>query len=230
MDIAGLQKTTLLDFPGQVACTVFLAGCNLRCPFCHNASLVIPQRQVSPVMTREELLTFLKTRRGKLDGVCITGGEPTLHRDLPELLREIKALGILTKLDTNGTRPEMLKTLLTSGLLDYVAMDIKNGPSRYRETCGSIDVLTQVQESAELLLTGTVEYEFRTTVCHPFHTPDTLRELGAWLRGARRYYLQGFVDSGDLIGQDVGPLTEEEMEALLTAVLPDIPSARIRGR
>ncbi len=230
MDIAGLQKTTLLDFPGRVGCTVFLAGCNLRCPFCHNASLVLPERRLQPRMTREELLAFLHTRRGKLDGVCITGGEPTLYRELPELLREIRSLGFLLKLDTNGTRPEMLKTLLSSGLLDYVAMDIKNGPSRYQETCGGVDVLTQVQQSAELLLTGSVEYEFRTTVCRPFHTPDTLREIGKWLRGAKQYYLQGFVDSGDLIGQAVGSLTEEEMETLLTAVLPDIPNARIRGR
>lgn len=230
MDIAGLQKTTLLDFPGQVACTVFLAECNLRCPFCHNASLVLPQRQVSPVMSLEELLSFLKTRRGKLDGVCITGGEPTLHRDLPELLREIKTLGFLLKLDTNGTRPDVLKSLMTAGLLDYVAMDIKNSPSRYRETCGGVEVLPQVQESAKLLMTGAVAYEFRTTVYHPGHTPDALREIGQWLQGAKQYHLQHFVDSGDLIGQQMRPLTDEEMEALRSAVLPYIPNTAIRGR
>lgn len=230
MDIAGLQKTTLLDFPGKVACTVFLAGCNLRCPFCHNAALVLPERTVTPVMTQETFMAFLATRQGKLDGVCITGGEPTLHRDLLELLRQIKALGFETKLDTNGTRPDALESLLSAGLVDYVAMDIKNSPSRYRQTCGGVEVLPQVQRSARLLMTGAGEYEFRTTVCRPFHTPEALREIGLWLRGAKRYFLQSFVDSGDLVGQDVGSLTEEELEALRTAVLPDIPNTKIRGR
>lgn len=230
MDIAGLQKTTLLDYPGRVACTVFLAGCDLRCPFCHNASLVLPERKTTPRMTREDLLAFLRTRRGKLDGVCVTGGEPTLYRELPELLKEIRSLGFQTKLDTNGTRPDALKTLLTGGLVDYVAMDIKNGPSRYRETCGGVDVLPQVRESAAVLMVGSVEYEFRTTVCHPFHTPDSLREIGQWLRGAKRYYLQRFVDSGDLIGRGVSQLTQEEMEALRLAVLPDIPNTHLRGQ
>jgi len=228
MEIAGLQKMTLLDYPRRIACTVFLSGCNLRCPFCHNASLVLPDRRMPPAMTREELLAFLQTRKKKLDGVCITGGEPTLYQDLPELLSAIKALGFPVKLDTNGTRPEMLAQLLDAGLVDYVAMDIKNAPSAYAATCGGIDCLSQVQESVSLLLKGSVEYEFRTTVLHPYHTPDNLAQIGRWLQGAQQYFLQAFVDSGDLIGSGTA-LTAAEMNALLDAVRPYIPNTTLRG-
>ena len=172
MEIAGLQSLTLLDYPGKVACTVFFAGCNLRCPYCHNAALVLPGLSPPP-RTEESLLDFLQSRRGKLDGVCLTGGEPTLQKDLPALIRKIRAMGFLVKLDTNGTRPEVLKALLDESLLDYVAMDIKNAPDRYAETCGA-DVLDEVEKSVALLRRGTVPYEFRTTVAHPYHTPREL--------------------------------------------------------
>lgn len=225
MEIAGLQKTTLLDYPGRIACTVFLPGCNLRCPFCHNASLVLrPQA----AMTQEELLAFLQTRQRKLDGVCVTGGEPTLHNDLPQMLEAIKALGFLVKLDTNGTRPAMLKSILDAGLADYVAMDIKNSPAKYAATCGGPDVLEVVRESVRLLETNSVDHEFRTTVLHPFHTPEDLTAIGQWLRGAPHYFIQAFVDSGDLIGSGQA-LTESEMLALLDAVKPYIPQAKLRG-
>lgn len=229
MDIAGLQKNTLLDYPGKIACTVFLAGCNLRCPFCHNPSLVLPSRAEPPAMTERELLAFLKKRRGLLEGVCITGGEPTLHRDLRELVEKITALGYPVKLDTNGTNPRMLGQLLEAGLLSYVAMDIKNAPDRYLETCGGVDILPQARESAALLLEGRVPYEFRTTVCRPFHDPQAMARIGQWLRGADRYFIQPFVDSGDLVGSGVEPIEPEGLAALLAAVRPFIPTAAIRG-
>ena len=228
MQIAGLQKLTLLDFPGRIACTVFLCGCNLRCPFCHNASLVLP-RGGTDSMTEDELMAFLQKRRGRLQGVCITGGEPTLYPDLPDLLRKIRTLGYEIKLDTNGTNPELLRDLLAEGLADYVAMDIKNSPQRYTETCGGADVLDKVRESAALLMAGSTDYEFRTTLAHPLHTAEDLAAIGQWLGGAKRYYLQQFVDSGDLIGTGLSPLTPEEMAALREAVLPYIKETTLRG-
>ena len=229
MEIDGLQKLTLLDYPEKLACTVFLSGCNLRCPFCHNASLVLPERTLPPVMTDRELLDFLKTRRGKLDGVCVTGGEPALRPELPKLLQEIRALDFLVKLDTNGTNPRMLKDLIRDGLVDYVAMDIKNSPERYRETCGGVDVLERVRESVRFLLEGHVDYAFRTTVVKPLHRMEDLQAIGIWLRGAKRYDLQQFVDSGDLIGTGLSAFTPEEMEQLRNAVLPYIPNTKLRG-
>ena len=227
MDIAGLQKLTLLDYPGKVACTVFLPGCNLRCPFCHNASLVLPGR-AAPLMTKAELLDFLRGRKGKLDGVCITGGEPTLHRDLMQLVQQIKELGLACKLDTNGTRPEVLKQLLDAKLLDYVAMDIKNSPQKYTATCGNVDVLEKVKECVRLLEESGIDHEFRTTVFHPYHTREDMTEIGGWLSGTKKYFIQQFVDSGDLIGEGQA-LSPEEMQALLEAVKPYIPSAELRG-
>ena len=227
MNISGIQKLTLLDYPGKCACTLFLAGCNLRCPFCHNASLVVGQAPAA--MTEEEFFAFLKKRRGLLDGVCVTGGEPTLRKDLPDFIRRIKEMGYLVKLDTNGSNPEMLRQLLAEKLLDYVAMDIKNCPERYAETCGGIDILPQVQESLAILKEDNVEYELRTTLCRPFHDESALEAMGKWLSGTKNYYLQNFVDSGDLIGSEVSGFTKEEMEALRNCVLPHIPTTRIRG-
>ena len=189
MKIGGLRQLSLLDFPGRVACTVFLSGCNLRCPYCHNPSLVLPSDEPE-ALSQQALLAFLDTRRGKLDGVCISGGEPTLHKELPQLLRCIRERGFLTKLDTNGTNPDMLEALAQEGLLDYAAMDIKNSPDRYAETCGGVDLLGPVKRSAALLMAGAVDYEFRTTVCAPLHTPEEMAGIGRWLKGAKRYFLQ----------------------------------------
>ena len=199
MRISGLQKLTLLDFPGHTACTVFTGGCNYRCPFCHNAELVLrPEEQ--PEIPEAEFFTLLEKRRGLLDGVAVTGGEPTLQPDLPEFLRRIRDLGYAVKLDTNGTRPDLLKRLMQEGLVQYVAMDIKNSPARYAETAGIADPqLERIRESAAFLMAGTVPYEFRTTVVQELHRPEDLTEIGRWLQGAERYFLQGFTDSGDLI-------------------------------
>ena len=227
MNISGIQKLTLLDYPGKCACTVFLALCNLRCPFCHNASLVVGQAPTA--MEEAEFFAFLKKRKGLLDGVCVTGGEPTLRKDLPDFIRRIKELGYLVKLDTNGSNPGMLRQLIEEKLVDYVAMDIKNCPDRYAVTCGGIDILPSVQESLSILRENNAEYELRTTLCKPFHDESALEAIGKWLTGTKNYYLQNFVDSGDLIGSGVSGFTKEEMEALLKCVLPYIPTTRIRG-
>ena len=199
MQISGLQKMTLLDFPGKVACTVFLNGCNFRCPYCHNAELL--DGRIEPMMSREAFLAFLKKRTGLLDGVCISGGEPTLSAGLKELAREIKAMGFSLKLDTNGSRPAVLKELAGEGLVDYVAMDIKNAPDKYALTCGlsTLD-LAPIEESIRFLLAGNVDFEFRTTVVRELHTPQDIVNMGRWLtelsggKPVPKLFLQPFVD------------------------------------
>ena len=225
--IGGLQKVTLLDFPGKVACTVFLTGCNLRCPYCHNPDLVLTKDN-GKYISEKEFFEFLLSRKGKLDGVCITGGEPTLYPSLPDLICRIREMGFLVKLDSNGTVPEILKPLLREKLLDYVAIDIKNAPSQYAETCGA-DVIEYVEKSVALLKNSNINYEFRTTVCHPFHSPKYMEEIGRWLRNAKRYYIQPFVDSGNLLGSGVSVMTKSELETLLNAVKSYIPAAELRG-
>lgn len=229
MRISGLMKLTLLDFPGHTACTVFTGGCNYRCPFCHNAELVL-RPSAQPEIPETEFFALLKKRRGLLDGVAVTGGEPTLQPDLPDFLRRIRDLGYAVKLDTNGTRPDLLRRLAEEGLVQYVAMDIKNAPGRYGETAGVEDPrLDMVRASAAFLLEGTVPYEFRTTAVRELHRPEDLREIGRWLRGAERYFIQCFADSGDLIEAGLHPCSREELELLLEAVRPFIPAAELRG-
>ena len=229
MNIQGFQKTTLLDYPGHVAATVFFGGCNFRCPFCHNASLVLPER-IEEQVSEEEFFDFLSRRTGRLDGVCISGGEPLLQKDIADFIRRIRSIGFRVKLDTNGSRPDRLAALLEEGLLDYVAMDIKNSPARYGETVGIPDFdITPIRESVELLLAGRVPYEFRTTVCAPLHTPESIREAGAFIAGAKAWFLQGFTDSGDLVGQGISALSREEHEAFLSAAKEKIPNAALRG-
>ncbi len=193
MKIQGLQKLTLLDYPGKTACTVFLGGCDLRCPYCHNAELL--DGSADALMEEDELLAFLETRRGLLDGVAVTGGEPLLRPELPELLARIRERGFAVKLDTNGTHPEALRRVVEAGLVDYAAMDVKNSPARYAETVGVPDFdLAPVRESAAFLLSGAVEYEFRTTVVRELHDEESFEEIGRWLRGAARCFLQPFAD------------------------------------
>lgn len=228
MKIAGLQKLTLLDFPERIACTVFLGGCNLRCPFCHNASLA-DLHSVDAALTEGELLSFLQSRTGLLDGVCFTGGEPTVHDGLPDLMRKVREMGFAIKLDTNGTDPERLSALLREGLLDYVAMDIKNSPARYAETCGGVECIEAVRDSVDVLRASVVDYEFRTTLCHPLHAVEDMRQIGEWIQGAPRYFLQQFVDSGNLLGSGMAPLSADEMNQMRDAVLPYVPNTQIRG-
>lgn len=227
--ISGLQKLTLLDYPGKVACTLFTKGCNMRCPFCHNA-LLVTRAAEQPLYKNEEILAFLKKRAGVLDGVCITGGEPTLMRGLGDFMSQIKELGYSVKFDTNGTNPKMLRSLIDEKLVDYVAMDIKNSPEGYAKTVGIVDFdMSPIYESTEILMSGNVDFEFRTTVAHPLHTKDDIYKIGEWLRGEENYFLQQFKDSGDIIGSDITACNGDEMMEFLSVLKSFVPNAQLRG-
>ena len=231
MTFAGIQKLTLLDYPGKTACTVFTNGCNLRCPFCHNARLVLPECQgCSSLFTEEEIRAFLKKRAGLLDGIYITGGEPLLHeKDLQEFIPYVRGLGYAVKLDTNGTRPEILEQFLQGGWIDYVAMDVKNAFTYYPETVGIADFdVTPIKESIQIIRNSGVDYEFRTTVVQEFHTVERIRELAQTIAGARRYFLQKFLDSGELISSGLSAVSLEEMQAMQDAASKFCPT-EIRG-
>lgn len=231
MKISGIQKLTLLDYPGTVACTLFTAGCNFRCPFCHNAMLVLPEQIEDASLGEDEILSFLKKRQGVLDGVAITGGEPLLHRDMPELLGKIKALGYKIKLDTNGSNPELLRSIIENRLVDRVAMDIKNAPEAYGETVGVAGLdLAPIEKSKDMLLRGDIDYEFRTTVVKGIHTEESLIGAAKWIAGAKEYYLQQFKDSGNLIlPEGLEAYDEKEMHALADAVREYVPAVQVRG-
>ena len=229
MKINGFQKLTLLDFPGHTACTIFTGGCNLRCPFCHNALLVTEEDELEEY-PEEEILAFLKKRQGILDGVAITGGEPLMQRDIRAFIEKVRALGYAVKLDTNGTFPKQLRELTDAGLLDYVAVDIKNSREKYAETTGMRELnLSGIEETVRLLLQGRVPYEFRTTVVREFHTPEDIQKIGEWIRGAERYVLQHFEDSGNLIGKNMHPVSKEEMMEMQRIVQNYVGSAEVRG-
>ena len=229
MLLRGLQKTTLLDFPGQVACTVFTGGCNFRCPFCHNASL-IENLASDERLSEENFFAFLEKRRGLTDGVCITGGEPLLQKDILPFIRRIKEMGFLVKLDTNGSYPAVLKELVRAELLDYVAMDIKNAKNAYLQTAGTEkNILPAVEESVAFLKEGHVPYEFRTTVVKGFHTEARMREIGAWLGDVPHYFIQNFSDAGEVLTGGLSGFTPSELKALCDAVLPYVPNAKVRG-
>ncbi len=213
--IAGLQKMTLLDFPGKVACTVFLAGCNYRCPFCHNAELFTGK--VPEMMSEEAFLEFLETRTGLLEGVCVSGGEPTGDPGLEQLLIRIKAMGFAVKLDTNGSRPEVLERLLENKLVDYVAMDVKNGPGQYPRTVGCDADLSAVENSLRLLIGGSVPYELRTTVVAQLHDDGSMAAMGQWLasllpgKKPAQLFLQSFVDRDTVIYGGLCAPTENDI-------------------
>jgi len=228
MNIHGLMKMTLLDFPGKVACTVFLGGCDMRCPFCHNGELLDPNAPA--IMDETELHRFLQTRKGLLDGVVFTGGEPLLRKELPTLLSSIRELGFQIKLDTNGNHPDQLKKVVEAGLVDYVAMDIKNCPDKYGVTIGipGFDI-SKILKSVEFLLSGKVDYEFRTTVVSPLHDEECMQKIGEWIKGAKRYYLQGFVDRETVPCRDLQPCSEAQMKAFLEIVRPYVKEADLRG-
>ncbi|MCI8909825.1 MAG: anaerobic ribonucleoside-triphosphate reductase activating protein [Oscillibacter sp.] len=229
MRICGLQKLSMVDFPGKLAATVFTGGCDLRCPFCHNAPLVTRAAE-QPELSRQEVLDFLRSRRGLLDGVVLSGGEPLLHPGAADFLREVRDLGFSVKLDTNGCHPAALAEILERRLVDYVAMDIKNSPEKYPQTVGVPAFnLDPVRESVRLLRGGTVDYEFRTTVVQGLHTPADMESIGRWLEGAPRYYLQRFVDSGDLVGSGCRSPEPEELRALAEAAAPWFQEVQLRG-
>ena len=232
MHIEAYQKLTLLDYPGRTAATIFTHGCNFRCPFCHNAGLVV--RPSESTIPESEILEYLEKRKKLLDGVCITGGEPLLQKDIADFIKKIKDIGYLVKLDTNGSMPDKLSELIGMGIIDYVAMDIKNSIDKYTITAGiPQDIVAKVEKSVDILLNGSIDYEFRTTVCGNLHTVEDMKSIGEWLKGAKAYYLQPFKDSGDIIaGGEKAPLYTCERahaEALLAAVKPFLPNSQIRG-
>lgn len=227
MNIQGYQKLTLLDFPGKVACTLFTGGCNLRCPFCHNASLVLTPHESQNM--EDEVLDYLTRRKGLLDGVCITGGEPLLQPDLTEFMQKIKALGLAIKLDTNGSMPQKLQALLETGLVDYVAMDIKSSPEGYSRATGCEIDASLFEESVKLLKECGIPHEFRTTAVKGIHTAEDFFKISQWI-GDEPYFIQGFVDSGNLIGEGCGAFSESESQELLTLVKQHTPAAKLRGQ
>ncbi len=229
MQFSGFQKLTLLDYPEKTACTLFTAGCNFRCPFCHNASLVT-HIDNNHFYSEEEILAYLKKRTGVLDGVCITGGEPLMHKDLPEFIKKVKELGFLVKLDTNGSYPERLAALIDSGDIDYVAMDIKNCKEKYLLTadCSEEDLLN-VEKSVKLLLQKKIDFEFRTTVVNEYHTVEDIKKISEWIMGADKYFLQNFIDSGDLIKNNLSAVNCETLEVMRCQAQDMIPKVEIRG-
>ena len=228
MNINGLQKLTLLDYPGKVACTVFLAGCNLRCPFCHNSELL--DGTAETVMDDAGLLDFLRKRRGMLDGVAFTGGEPLLRPELPELMQRVRDLGYAVKLDTNGLFPDALSRVLERKLVDYVAMDVKNSPERYAETCGvgTVD-MAAIYASIDLLRSGRTDYEFRTTVVDELHDDESFLAIGAMIRGAKRYFLQPFRDRDTVAFAGFHAPDAAKLKRWVVLVKPCVDSVEIRG-
>ena len=228
MNIKGLQKTTLLDYPEKLACTVFTGGCNFRCPFCHNASLVLNAGEVESI-SEEEFFTYLSKRSGMLDGVCVTGGEPLLCNDIEDFIRKIRSYGLLVKLDTNGSFPEKLESLLDQRLVDYVAMDIKNAKDKYALTAGVKDFPEKVEKSIDIIIAKAPDYEFRTTVVRELHTTQDIVNIAKRISGAKKYYLQSYVDSGDTIQTGFSAYSASEMLEILDSTREILPITALRG-
>lgn len=229
MKICGLQKLSLLDFPGNLAATVFTSGCNLRCKFCHNASLVTGTNPPEEI-PNGYFFDFLNKRRGLIDGICLTGGEPLLQPDAEDFLRTVKELGFKVKLDTNGCFPERLDNLLKKSLIDYAAMDVKNSPLKYAETCGiSFDVTEQVKRSADILAASGIDYELRTTVADELHTVTDIMLLAKWIGGSEKYFIQNFKISDDIIGDGTSPCSLEKLEKMKEAARPYFETVQLRG-
>lgn len=229
MKICGLQKTTLLDYPGHMAATIFLGGCNFRCPFCHNSDLL--DGGAEEFCSKDELLSFLSMRAPILEGVCITGGEPTLFpKELEALIRDIRSLGYLVKLDTNGYRPQVLKHLCDQQLLDFVAMDIKTCKSRYQNVAGLPSLqMDAIEESVRFLMEGHVPYEFRTTVVKELHHASDFAEIGQWLSGCSNYFLQNFVNNEQVLTPGFSSYDAKELLSFVDILKPYIPTAALRG-
>lgn len=229
MVIRGIQKVTLLDFPGKVACTLFTGGCNFRCPFCQNSELVLCPKAIGEI-PMGDIFSYLNKRKGLLDGVCITGGEPLLESDIEAFIREVRSLGYLIKLDTNGYLPDRLEHLISCGLLDYVAMDIKSCRENYAAVAGLPELdISRIERSIELLKASGIPHEFRTTAVHELHTAEDMRRIGLWLKGEESYFIQKFIDSGEILRPGLTSPTDAELASFLEAVKPYIPSVSLRG-
>lgn len=229
MLILGLQKTTLLDYPGKVASTIFTGGCNFRCPYCHNRDLVMPPADVL-AYSLDEIFEHLKNKKKVLDGVCITGGEPTLHKDLPEFIKQIRDMGLLVKLDSNGTNPDMLSSLIDNGLIDYVAMDIKHSKEKYNSIASMSHFdIKPIEDSVALLKEGAIDYEFRTTIMKECHEASDMQSIGQWLAGAKAYYLQSYKESEQVINPIFSPHSLETLESFVEILKPYIPNTNLRG-
>lgn len=228
MKICGLNKTTLLDYPGCVAATIFVGGCNFRCPFCHNGDLVLHSGKMDSY-SQEEIFTFLKKRKNVLEGVCVTGGEPTLCKELPEFIGEIKKLGYKVKLDTNGSNPEMLKELVENDVVNYVAMDIKAPMENYDKVSGMTVDVKKIEQSVALLKNGKVPYEFRTTVVKELHTKEDFEKIGQWLMGAERYYLQSYQETDKNISKGYSALAKDELLEIAELLKKYIKNVELRS-
>lgn len=229
MNICGLQKLSMVDYPGKLAATVFTGGCNLRCPFCHNA-LLVTRLGESPRLDTDEILNFLRSRRGLLDAVVLSGGEPLLQPGAADFLAAVKNMGYPVKLDTNGCYPDALAEILRRGLVDYVAMDVKNSKEKYAATVGlpGFDI-APVEESIRIIRESGVDYEFRTTAVREFHSADDFAAIGRWLHGSKNYYIQNFTDSGNLIGSGMCGFQPEELQKFADSLLKDFEFVGIRG-
>ena len=228
MIIRGLQKTTLLDFPEKLACTVFTGGCNFRCPFCHNASLVLNSGAIEEI-PENEFFSYLSRRKGVLDGVCITGGEPLLNSDIFEFIKKIRSYGLLVKLDTNGSMPDRLEALLDAGIVDYVAMDIKNAPTKYALTAGVDEYPAEIERSIDIIIKKAPEYEFRTTVVRELHEKEDIIKIANRIKNAKKYFLQSYVDSGDIISSGFSAYSPTEMLEILENTRKILPCTALRG-
>ncbi|MBQ2775785.1 MAG: anaerobic ribonucleoside-triphosphate reductase activating protein [Clostridia bacterium] len=229
MKIRGLQKLTLLDFPGKAGCTVFLGGCNFRCPFCQNSELILPGAD-SYEISEDEFFSFLKKRSGILDGVCVSGGEPLLNSGVEDFIARIKDMGYLVKLDTNGAFPQKLKALVEKKLIDYVAMDIKNSPEKYALTAGIQNFdMAPIYESVDFLMNGNLDFEFRTTVVKQLHSREDFQKIGEWLKGDEKYFLQQFKDSQFVLEKGLCAYENDELLGLADVARPMIPNIQVRG-
>lgn len=227
MNFGGFQKLTLLDFPGKVACILFTKGCNFFCPYCHNSQLI--DNSPKDNIEEDEVLSFLKKRQGILEGVCISGGEPLLHDGISAFLEKVKEMGYAVKLDTNGTFPKRLKELCQKGLVDYVAMDIKNSFSKYPLTAGRDVNIDDIKESIEFLLSGSVDYEFRTTLAVGLHTSSDMHEIGKMIKGAKRYFLQNFLLTENVPDKTLTPLDDEQIQEIAEICRLYVEDTSVRG-
>lgn len=229
MNVFGIEKLSMVDYDGKIAATIFTGGCNFRCPFCHNSSLVLDYQTLLKI-DEQEVLAYLEKRKGLLDGICVSGGEPTLQKDLSAFLEKVKKLGYSIKLDTNGTNPNTVKSLKENGLVDYFAMDIKNSKEDYAKIIGfdSYDT-TNVEKTVELFLGGDYDYEFRTTLIKEYHPIENIKAIGEWIKGAKKYFLQKYIDSDTCILGGLSPVSESVAKDYVTLLKNYIPNTNLRG-